>query len=70
MKPTIYDTIRKFLKGKKWTFAGVIEDHIRAKLGTKGVTSNRRMQEMCSEGVLEVKYVLFNSRMCKLYKLK
>lgn len=70
MKPTIYEVIRKFLKGKKWTFAGVIEDHVRAKLGTKGVTSNRRMQEMCADGSLQVKYVLFNSQWCKQYKLK
>ena len=70
MKPTLYEVIRKFLKGKKFTFAGVIEDHIRAKLGTKGVTTNRRLQEMCEDETLDVKYVLFNSRWVKQYRLK
>lgn len=42
MKPTVYSTIRAFLKRRAWTYGGTIEDHLRAKLGTKGETTSRR----------------------------
>lgn len=70
MKQTIYEIINKFLKRRKWTYGGVIEDHLRAKLGTKGETTSRRLREMENDETLEKQLVLFKSHWVVQYKLR
>lgn len=69
MKPTIETTIRAFLKKRTWTFGGIIEDHIRIKLGSKGTTTSRALRQMAEDGSLDKTLEKIGRNWCVKYQL-
>ena len=56
-KQTIEKTIIEYLKQRTDAFGGVIEDYIRANVGSKGETTSRILRYMENDGVIEKDYV-------------
>lgn len=54
---SIQNQIVEFLKGKDYTFGGVIEDFIRQTDGAKSSNASRRCRELAQAGVLETRRV-------------
>lgn len=61
MKPTIYDTVRTFLKKKTWKFGGEIETAVANIYGCKPSTVSRRLREMEEDKSLLARYVTVNT---------
>jgi len=72
MKKSVLETVKEYLTGKDFVFAGVLEDHVRAKLGSKASSTSRICRYAVLDGILEVNYQQINNkgpRVC-LYRLK
>lgn len=71
MKPTIEDTITKFLWGKTdYEWEGKIEDYVRNTFGSKGGTTSRVLRFMRADGVVEkVEEKVPGRRACVKYRL-
>lgn len=62
MKETTREFIIQFVKqqhleGKPYSFGGIIEDYLRAKIGTKGDSTSRVCRMLENEGILEAVYI-------------